>query len=65
MDLMADRGAVAVRVKEQSVIFKERRKRRRELINSVHAEVRDILNSDLPSSLTVAEPKKPLPLSKV
>jgi tRNA(Arg) A34 adenosine deaminase TadA len=45
MVLMANKesGVVAVSVREQGEIFKSRRKNRRSRINSVHAEVRAIL----------------------
>lgn len=48
MGLMANRrsNVVAVPVREQSEIFESRRKQRRERINSVHAEVRAILQTD-------------------
>jgi hypothetical protein len=66
MELMARNRAtaVAVPVREQSEILESRRKRRRARINSVHAEVRAMLHSDISASLTVAGPNRPLPKSK-
>lgn len=45
MDFMESRrgNVVAVPVRDQSEIFEKRRKNRRKRINSVHAEVRSIL----------------------
>jgi hypothetical protein len=66
MELMARNRAVAVAlpVREQSEILESRRKKRRERINTVHAEVRAMLQSDISATLTVAGPKRPLPKSK-
>jgi hypothetical protein len=57
MDLMANnRGsAIELPVREQSEIFADRRRKRRARINSTHAEVRAILQSDLNASLTVRQ----------